>query len=288
MTDKPTTASGYTPGQLEMVKATCLYVATKLGDLMEDIVIIGGLVPSLLIDQDALADHTEAHVGTMDLDVGLTMALLDEGRYRALTERLRRAGFHPDENEKGNITRQRWVIEGEAKVTIDFLIQPIEASDRGGRLRDIEPDFAAIIAPGLHLAFVNRHQRTLDGRTILGEKASRDVWVCGAGAYLVLKTIAFELRGENKDAYDLFYVLRNYEAGVADVAAELGPLLDDAYAKRALSILRRDFLDPESVGPSRVAQFMFGAADLEIQQDVVGFVSQLLSKMGDLPDGENS
>jgi hypothetical protein len=31
----------------------------------------------------------------MDLDVGLKLALLHEGRYRTLTERLRDAGFTP-------------------------------------------------------------------------------------------------------------------------------------------------------------------------------------------------
>jgi hypothetical protein len=27
------------------VRATCLYVATKLGDLMDELVVVGGLVP---------------------------------------------------------------------------------------------------------------------------------------------------------------------------------------------------------------------------------------------------
>jgi hypothetical protein len=44
----------YPPGQLERVRSTCLYVATKLGDLLTDIVVVGGLVPSLIIDESAL------------------------------------------------------------------------------------------------------------------------------------------------------------------------------------------------------------------------------------------
>lgn len=40
------------------------------------------------------------------------------------------------------------------------LIEPTRPDDRGGALRDIEPDFAAIIAPGLHLAFVDRQRIT--------------------------------------------------------------------------------------------------------------------------------
>lgn len=117
---KPTHASEYTREQAELVRATCLHVATKLGDLMDDLLVIGGLVPSLIVDQSALPEGVEPRVGTMD------------------------------RNEDGNPTRQRWVIAGPGRVTIDFLIPPPRSEDRGGRLRDIEADFAAIIAPRLH------------------------------------------------------------------------------------------------------------------------------------------
>ena len=82
MPKKPTTADGYAPGQLERVRATCLYIATKLGDLMDDLVVVGGLVPSLIIDQDRLPAGVNPHIGTMDLDLGLAFAHLlnAEGR----------------------------------------------------------------------------------------------------------------------------------------------------------------------------------------------------------------
>ena len=101
MADKPQRASEYTSEQVALVRATCLYVATKLGDLMDEVVVVGGLVPSLLIDQGTLPEGTSAHVGTLYLDVGLKLALLDEGRYRTLTERLRDAGFVADQTEEG-------------------------------------------------------------------------------------------------------------------------------------------------------------------------------------------
>jgi len=274
---KPQHASEYSSDQAVLVREACLYVATKLGDMMDDLVIIGGLVPSLIIEPSELPADVDAHVGTMDLDVGLQIGLLDEGRYRTLTGRLRDAGFSMDANETGNPTRQRWKVTGRGTVTVDFLIPPSREDDRGGRLRNIEPDFAAIIAPGLRCAFQDRRRVPLSGLTLLGEKASRDVWVCDAGAYVVLKALAFHGRGENKDAYDLFYVVRNYGAGVEDVAARLRPLLSDYDAQRALAVLRRDFLDPEMVGPRRVAAFLTGGPDEALQADVVGFVSRLLS-----------
>jgi hypothetical protein len=277
--DKPTTAAGYKSDQVELVRATCLYLATKLGDIMDELVVIGGLVPSLLINQDELPAGIDAHVGTMDLDIGLTLALLDEGRYRTLTEHLRRAGFGQDVSEEGNLTRQRWKIEGQAKVTVDFLIQPSRPNDYGGKLRDIEPDFAAVIAPGLHLAFADRQRVTLSGKTIMGELATRDVWVSGPGAYVILKSFAFRLRGENKDAYDLYYLVRNFGTGLDDVASRLRPLLDDPSARQAIDYLKRDFQSHDDIGPRRVAEFILGATDDEIQADVVGFIRQLLETL---------
>ncbi|MCZ2250014.1 MAG: hypothetical protein LC111_14745 [Bacteroidia bacterium] len=279
MAEKPKHASEYGSEQVELVRAMCLYVATKLGDMMDDLLIVGGLVPSLLIDQEQLGEDVDPHVGTMDLDVGLQIALLNEGRYRQLTERLRDAGFAMDKNDAGNPTRQRWAIANAKRVTIDFLIQPTLEGDKGGRLRDLEPDFAAIIAPGLRCAFRDRKQVTLKGKTSFGEKATRDIWVSDAGAYVVLKALAFDSRGENKDAYDLFYVVRNYGTGPTDVASKLQPLLDDTDAQHALAILKRDFSEPDAVGPMRVAAFVTGDKDEELQADVVGFIGQLLAKV---------
>ena len=263
-----------------LVHATCLYVATKLGDFSDDLVVVGGLVPSLLIEQNRLPEGAEAHVGTVDLDIGLAPALLTGKRYRDLTERLRRAGFSQDVNERGEPTRQRWAIQSGERVTIDFLIEPTLPGDKGGSLRDIEGDFAAFITPGLHLAFQDREIVRLSGRTILGAKATRDVWVCGPGAYVVLKALAFVNRSETKDAYDLVYVLRNYGRGVSEVAEHLRPLLYDADAKKALGVLRDDFQDHDALGPIAVSSFQGTPDDDDIRADVVGLVGDLLRACG--------
>jgi len=217
-------------------------------------------------------------VGTLDLDLGLAFALVGEQRYQSVAERLRAAGFQMDKNEDGQPTRQRWRIS-EPAVTVDFLIEPEhDAEAQAGRLFPLTKDWAAIIAPGLHLAFSNKQTVTMEGRTIIGETARRHVRVCGAGAFVVLKALAFHIRGENKDAYDLFYLLRNYGGGVSDVVGELRPLLLDASAVRALEYLRADFQNSESIGPRRVAEFLFGRPDADTQADALGFIRQLLTE----------
>ena len=280
MPEKPSRAADYSKEQIQLVKATCLYIATILGDYIKQTVIVGGLVPSILIDQENLPNGVDSHVGTMDLDLGLTLAIFDEKKYQAITKRLRSAQFSPDVNEQGNLTRQRWKIENVGKVTIDFLVPPTSGEDQGGQIKDIEKDFAAVITPGLELAFKDKIKVTLDGNTIFGEKAKRDVYSCGPGAFVVLKALAFRKRAENKDAYDLYYHIRNFGSGVDDVAEALKPLLNEKETKKAIKILKEDFTGNDSVGAVRVARFITGSTDETIQADVVGFVRSLLDLIG--------
>ena len=74
--------------------------------------------------------------------------------------------------------------------------------------------------------------------------------------------------------------MRNYGAGVEDVASRLVPLLGDPSAQQALEYLREDFRAHDGVGPRRVAEFLSGAPDDLIQADVVGFIGQLIARLG--------
>ena len=117
----------------------------------------------------------------------------------------------------------------------------------------------------------------LTGQTFQGDRLTRPLSVCGPAAFVVLKALAFRNRVENKDAYDLFYVLRNYGNGPADVAARLRPLTQEAIVGTALQYLREDFAELDSPGPNRVALFLDG--DDELRAEVVGLVGQLLNEL---------
>ncbi len=277
MTNKPETIDEYGEDSLALVRSTCLYVATKLGDLLDDVVIIGGLVPSLLVDQETLPWNLDEHVGTMDLDMGLSSALLGDERYRELGLRLKDAGFEPDRNRAENPTSQRWRIRVPQSTTVDFLIPPSLDTDKGGDLRHIEPDFAAVITPGLHVAFQDKKMVELSGLTPMGEQATRHIWVCGAAALTVLKAIAFRSRGANKDAYDLSYVWRGL--GIEAVARDIEPLRADPYVGQALTIISEDFVAHDATGPTRAATFVTGGPDDDIQADVAGLAQRLLSRL---------
>jgi len=66
LTDKPTTAAGYRAEETAQVIAACLTLAGALGDLADELCIVGGLVPSMICDTpvDPSALDSGAHVGT--------------------------------------------------------------------------------------------------------------------------------------------------------------------------------------------------------------------------------
>jgi len=283
MSIKPKTANGYAGASIELVRATCLQIAVVLGSLMDELVIVGGFVPSLIIDQENLAEGVEAHVGTLDLDVGMSLAIFDEEHYQAITERLRGENFQPAEKANGNLILQTWGNRDHGEVTIDFLIPPTGRGERGGSIKKLESDFGAVVAPGLELAFRNFEIVNLSGATLKGEQATRDIKVCGAGAYVVLKALAFRGRAENKDAYDLYYLIRNYGSGVEDVAHPFHALLPDADAERALQILREDFTgSAEAIGIIRASEFLRGEGERDeaLQAEISGFVGDFLRSVG--------
>lgn len=275
--DKPKYAVGYSPTAVERVRLVLLFIASKLGDLMDDIVVVGGLVPYLLVDQAKLPG-SRRHVGTMDLDLGLSLAVLDDERYREISSRLRAEGFHPEEKMDGGTRRQTWSLgEGRERVTVDFLIQPNRQGATPGKLTQIEADFAAITVEGLELAFLGRREMILSGKLPNGSRITRRVWICGPGAFVVLKAMAFHLRGENKDAYDLFYMLR--EIPVDDIAAEILEFpRNQRTVVKAIGVLRDDFVTNDA-GRVQAAEFITGVRDDGIEADVMAFVSNLISKI---------
>jgi hypothetical protein len=276
MPEKPQTESGYAREDTELVVSATLTVATILGDLLDDLCIVGGLVPTLLIDVPAGAAGNGGHCGTNDLDIGMALAIFDEGRYKELAERLRRADFVHD-TRGGNPIVQRWRWR-DLDVTIDFLIPPTEDAQRGGQIKHLEGDFGAIVAPGLELAFDEREPVELDGTTLEGDRARRSVPVSGPGAYTVLKSFAVRLRRERKDAYDLDYVLARWPAGIGDIAGRLAghAVGHEETVGTALGHLRDDYATIDHLGPRSCARFRDTGDEDAAAADAHGRVADLL------------
>lgn len=266
----------YTREQTIQIETIALSVATVLGSYLNDMVIVGGLVPTLLIPHHELPEGADPHVGTMDLDLGLDITIFDKKRYAEISESLRSNGFEPDTNDNGNPSRQRWRHSTLPQITIDFLIQPTSEADTPGGIKNLEPDFAAFIIPGLELAFNDPIEIKLSGKNVWGEDLTRTIKICNPGVFIVLKALTNQHRRKPKDAYDLYYLIRNFGTGVEDVAFFLKPLRATEIGADAIEFLREEFAEVDGTGPKRVAQFLGAGDDPELKADVVGYVAELL------------
>lgn len=272
-----------------MIKATCLSVTGQLGALTDDVTVVGGLVPSLLIDQERLPQGESQHIGTRDLDLSVALGVEHPASYSGLADTLRTLGFVPAGADDEHPVGCRWKYVGESHVPlpcdllVDVLVMPEEGWDSPAGATPPDPGLPGKLWPEMHVAFQDRRRVRLAGRTITGEEATSEFWVCGPGAFIVLKALAFDKRNINKDAYDLFFVLKHYGRGVGDVCARLAPLMRSKYSQRAVRVLEQDFMEEDAPGPVAVARFFGNDRDEGVRADVVGFTRQLLQLCGVWP-----
>lgn len=79
---KPQKYEGYGDAEAAIVEMTALTMATIIGNLSKDTVVVGGMVPRLLID-NVDGPPELPHCGSNDLDVGMSIALLEQSRWTA-------------------------------------------------------------------------------------------------------------------------------------------------------------------------------------------------------------
>ncbi|MEW6583213.1 MAG: hypothetical protein AB1416_10680 [Actinomycetota bacterium] len=280
MPDKPHGAADYSVDDTARSVRALLLLARVLGnELMGDVTLVGGLVPTLLVDPRADPPLTvaEKHCGTQDVDIAFSLAVLEDERYTAIAERLRRAGFAPDRSPADNPTRQRWIC-GQARV--DFLIEPV--GDRRAGIQSFDATFGAQIMRGLGLAFIDREEIRLTGTTLRdGDAAAVTIRVAGPGALVILKGLALAGRQEPKDAYDIVHTLRNWNGGTDDIAGRITRLRGShpEVVAEALATLRERFASIDHAGPRQIARFLGTPDDDAVKQDAHGLVADLLRRV---------
>ena len=101
----------------------------------------------------------------------------------------------------------------------------------------------------------------------------------------LLKALAFDGSGDNKDAYDLAYILNSTvfdESALGEMRHFFSSHRTDSHVQAALNIIDRDFTLHDGVGPTRAARFLRNEPDDEIQADVARLIARLLNEIDDL------
>lgn len=171
-------------------------VATAVGRRRDELVVVGGLVPEYLTRAGP-----EVHQGTADVDILLSVGFVwdrDDEDFGWLEDALLRCGFTPDEATGG----RRWRAEVDGfPVKMEFLCDiPGDLSNAPVSLHGCGSLSAKNLqGPGPAIA---------DALAVRLDHASGiTIHVAGLGGYVLSKAAAADGRGEDRDFYDLVFVL---------------------------------------------------------------------------------
>jgi hypothetical protein len=268
-----TKRTDYTAEAVEAARSVMLELTRLLGEYQEGIVIIGGWVPELL-----LSGVGHLHTGSLDVDLALDHHVLGDVGYKTILQLLLSRGYHPGEQP---FIFFRTVQEGSKtyEVEVDFLAGEYAGTGRSRRTQKVQ-DMQPRKARGCDLAFTRTEEINLSGTLPEGGKDSVHIRVASIAPFLVMKAIAMASRLKEKDAWDIYYCIRNYRGGIKRLAEEFRPLLKNKLALEALANIAEKFASPEHIGPKHVADFE-EVTDKEersrLQRDAYERVSALLA-----------
>jgi hypothetical protein len=266
----------------EVTTARCeRALVTLLGDIgpwSERIYLAGGLAPRYLVG--SLPEGARPHVGTTDVDLVIGLALEDESpeAYRTLENNLKKGSFKAESSFRWTKT-----VDG-VNVIVEFLCE----TDRVEPGKIYKPKegtgsgLGAFNVRGAQLVTRDYVVRSIEAERLDEGGLSRvDVRVANILSYTALKTLAFQSRHENKDAYDLIYCLLNFGEGPdhAGREASSSDIVGDDKVGEALQLLAERFESPDHDGPRAYAAFLDVGDDDEtarLQQEAVAVVREFL------------
>jgi hypothetical protein len=278
-------ASDYDDRTTIAVKSVLIEIGQVLGSFKGKFAVVGGAVPWLLLNE-----HDDMpHVGTLDVDLGLDAEALGDGEYAGLVQALLKNGYRQQDTlRRFQLVRQVRAEECEQSidVVVDFLM-PREVT----LVKNSPPllsDFAVQKADGAELAIRFYQLVAIAGFMPDGVHNRVEIAVCSIPALLAMKGYAISGRYKQKDAYDIYYCIRNYPDGHEALARDCQPLLKFPTAVQGYRYIAEKFENIDSFGPTCVRRFVSetqilgGRTPHQWQQDAFGQVNAWIDSIGPL------
>ena len=256
---EPAVATDYDDRGARAAHAVLVELGQVLGAHRNAIVVIGGSVPSLL-----LPGADPGHIGSLDIDLDLDPEKLADHGYADVIEKLDAA--HYERNVEGLKPFQlRRTVDlrdgGDPIAVIVDLLMP-----KGARTKKNRPQLVDGLrvqeADGGEFALRHNIKVLIDGTMPDGRKNKVEMLVASIPALLVMKGYALVQRDKKKDAYDIYFCIRNYPGGIDALVAECAKLLDEPVAREGYSNIANKFRNESDFGPETVRLFVEGSAAL--------------------------
>lgn len=278
----PQSANQYDDQTTAAVKSVLVEIGQILGSFQGKYAVIGGAVPWLLLDNLEMP-----HVGTIDVDLSLDAEALGDGEYVRLVEALMNNGYDQNKDlKKFQLVRSIAAADGGSPVDIivDFLMPRDAKIDRNKP--PILDDFAVQRADGADLAIHFNQLVAVRGSMPKGGINTVEIAVCSIPALLAMKGHAIQRRYKQKDAYDIYYCVRNYPNGIDALAADCKALLARLSGAEGYGFINEKFDTPEGFGPTCVKNFVAesnilgGRTEEQWQLDAFGQVDEWMRALG--------
>lgn len=266
----------YEARMVHAAKSVLLEITHLLGAYHEDIVLVGGWVPKLLLPSKEFP-----HVGSTDVDLALDHRTIEPHGYETILKLLKGRGY--EQGAQPFIFFRRLTVEGqEIMVQVDLLAGEYEGAGRKHRHQKVQ-DIRARKARGCDLAFEHPVEVRIEGNLPDGGKDSVTVRVAGIVPFIVMKGMALADRMKEKDAWDIYYCLKRYPKGLDSLVDAFKKFLSHGLVKEGLAKISGKFASEKHMGPKFVADFE-EISDAEeramLQRDAFERVDYLLRKIG--------
>ena len=278
---EPAFAADYDDRGARAAHAVLVELGQVLGAHLDSIVIIGGTVPSLLLP-DA------GHIGSLDIDLDLNPEKLAEHGYADVVEKLTAAGYERNVEGLKPFQLRRTVNPGDGGEPIAVIVDLL--MPKGAKTRKNRPPLVEGLrvqeADGGEFALSHNLKMQIAGTMPDGRNNTVGMLVASIPALLVMKGYALVQRDKKKDAYDIYFCIRNYKEGFAALAVECKKLIGDPKALQAFLNIASKFIRADDFGPQTVRQFIEGSNAFDgmtpeqVQEDAYRQVSAFIKELG--------
>ncbi len=124
-----------------------------------------------------------------------------------------------------------------------------------------------VVIGGCDLVFDETVECSLEKEMPDGAKNSVKFKVPNIVPFIITKGMALWDRYKEKDAYDIWFILKNYSSGIEKLAEEFRPHLKNKLVHEGLEKIRAKFINIDSPGPVWTAIFL--EIDDEEESDIV-------------------
>ena len=272
------TRRDYTAQAVEAAKSVLIELTHLLGEYRDNIVLIGGWVPELLIPQ-----KPRPHIGSIDIDLALNHLKIRNEGYRLIEELLTSRGYYQELDKQRFIFFRDVPIDASIiKVQVDLLSGEYEGRGRAHRTQAIQGIKARKVR-GCDLAFEMAVEVPVEGKIPGGGLDRVSVRIASIVPFLVMKGMALNDRLKEKDAWDIYYCLLAYPGGIDALMEEFRPHLSHGLVQEGLTKIAKHFSSIEAIGPKFVADFEETDDPEEgarVVRDAYERINALLKKLG--------